>query len=208
MEAKAIKNDAIFDEKAEFSDTGSTIFANSPENQDKTSEEAPISTENSQKSTENSSFSSESKENTAKNSLFSLENEESTPNTDNSLTREGKTNRFFDEANKSAFCKDFPEVDLEKLRNRQDFQSFLTILTENPTLSQIYACFNKITASAEENSQSKLLHALANAKAGVGALSSSQDKDFAFFTKEQVMRMSPAQIKAHYKEIRQSQQRW
>ncbi len=184
MENKTAENNAIFNEKIDFSDTGSAILVNYEGNSSQNDDLEAISSEN-------CSDSSKIEENNL-----------------NQPVLQEKTADLFDEASKSAFLKDYPEVDLEKLKNRQDFQSFLAILTQNPTLSQIYACYNSICAAAEKNSQKKLLNALANAKSSVGALSSAQEKDIAFFTKEQVKQMSPSQIKENYNKIRESQQRW
>ena len=124
----------------------------------------------------------------------------------------GENNAFslenlLNEENISQFSKDYPEIDINKLTNRQEFQAFLALLSKNPTLSQIYACFNEISSKAEENTQGKLLQALANAKAGVGSLSSSESQT-PYFTREQVLRMSPEQIKANFSQIRKSQERW
>ena len=184
MENKQEQNNPILAENTAFSDTGSAVFenpeVNSEENHEKVANTAQ-NPDNLPESTENQAISAPISEKEA--DLFSHES-------------------------KSAFSKDFPEIDVDSLRNRQDFQSFLAILTKNPTLSEVYACFNSIFASAEEKSEKKLLQALANAKSSVGALSSPQDNATGFFTKEQVKQMTPSQIKANYKEIRESQERW
>lgn len=172
----------ISSENNGFTDTGSVVFENSSESREQESVPNSVLQNNSNKINDN----------TISSSANSVQNQE----------------KFFDDANKAAFSKEFPTADIEKLRNSRDFQALLTILTKNPTLSEIYACFNQICSSAEESSQNKLLQAIANAKTGVGALSSAHDKDVAFFTKEQVLKMTPEQIKSHYKEIRESQQHW
>ena len=184
MENKQEQKAPILAENSAFSDTGSAIFENL---------EAK-SQEKSEKITDFNQNSSDLPENKENQAVFAQNSD--------------KTADLFSEESKSAFSKDFPEIDPNSLRNRQDFQSFLAILTKNPTLSEVYACFNSIFASAEEKTEKKLLQALANAKSSVGALSSPQDNSTGFFTKEQVKQMSPAQIKANFKEIRESQQRW
>lgn len=184
MENKQEQNYPFLAENTAFSDTGSAIFENPEVNSEENHEKVANSAQNPDNLPE------------------------STENQLISAPISGKEADLFSDASKSAFSKDFPEINVDSLRNRQDFQSFLAILTKNPTLSEIYACFNGIFASAEEKSEKKLLQALANAKAGVGALSSPHDKATGFFTKEQVKQMTPAQIKANYKEIRESQERW
>lgn len=184
METKEVRNDEILTEKTEFSDTGSAIFIKDKETAPESNDFGGISLKN------------------AQNQPKTEENDQSQP-----IFHENQAD-LFNKSSKEAFSHDYPNVDLEKLINRQDFQSFLAILTQNPTLSQIYECYNKIFEAAEENSQKKLISALANAKSSVGPLSSAQNTEIGFFTKEQVKQMSPAQIRAHYKEIRQSQSKW
>ena len=184
MEQNSLEKDPKLGEKTAFSDTGSAIFENSQENQDKIGENPNVLNETIQNTPENAE------------------------NAENSAVSKEKTPNFLDETSKATFSKDFPDVDIEKLCSSQDFQALLAILTKNPTLSEIYAYFNKINESAEEKSAKKLLQALANAKSSVGALSTAQNIDHAYFTKDQVLKMSPEQIKAHYNAIRKSQQRW
>lgn len=184
MEEKTHENNPI-------SDTESPVFENFQESIAKSSENSINSEEASQNAVKNPQITENRGENEAK-SLVSPQN----------------SSDFFNDNSLASFSKDFPDVDPEKLKSQASLQEFLGIITKNPTLSEIYACFNRICAKAEENSQNKLLYALANAKASVGALSSAHERDNTFFTKEQVKQMSPAQIKENYKAIRESQQRW
>ena len=184
MENKQEQNKPNLAENTAFSDTGSAVFENLEPNFQENHEKITDLNQNPEVSTKNKEI----------QSVFAQNSD--------------KTADLFSEESKSAFSRDFPEIDLNSLRNRQDFQSFLAILTKNPTLSEVFACFNGIFASAEEKSEKKLLQALANAKTSVGALSSPQNTAPGFFSKEQVKLMTPAQIKANYKEIRESQQRW
>lgn len=184
MDQNSLEKGPNLGEKSVFSDTGSAIFENLQENQDK--------------SVENHNVLSETIQNAPKTA----------ENYENPVVSEEKTPNFLDETSRTTFSKEFPDVDIEKLCNSQEFQALLAILSKNPTLTEIYACFNKISASAEEKSEKRLLQALANAKSGVGALSSAQNAEHAYFTKDQVLKMSPDQIKTHYNAIRKSQQRW
>lgn len=137
------------------------------------------------------------------------QNQEITPKSrENANETPDMRHDFFDFANVSAFKKDFPEIDVKKLQDSREFQAFLGILSQKPTLSQIYTCFSEICTSAEEKSEKRLLQALANANAGVGALSSSQRSENPYFTREQVLKMSPQQVRKHYESIRKSQEKW
>ena len=189
-------------QKTHFTDTGSTVFVDPNNNLAKTEGSTPQSehsfseiTENSAKTEENSQKTEESKE----NDIALPGNQENSQ--DNSVN-------FFNSENKSAFSREFPDVDLDKLRNREDFQAFLGILTANPTLSKAYACFNAIVSSAEETAEKKALQALANAKTSVGALAAKESGNEIYFSKEQVLRMSSDEIKRNFERIRQSQAKW
>ena len=184
FESKPLENE----EKTRVSDTGSAKIISS---------EAEIDP-NQPNSEENISKTEEAKENKPKTA----------ENKDKALNLQSNTLDFFNNESKTAFSKDFPDVDIEKLRESEHFQAFLSILTKNPTLSEVYACFNSIFASAEEKSEKKLLQALANATSGVGALSTSNSAAEPYFTREQVLKMTPEQIKRNYTQIRKSQARW
>ena len=106
------------------------------------------------------------------------------------------------------FNTSFPTLDAEKLKKNKDFQAFISILTPNLSLSQVYSRFSALSASIEENAQKKLAQAIANASSGVGSLSSSESNGDVFFTKEQVLRMTPEQISKNYAKIRRSQEKW
>lgn len=175
-------------EKIVFTDTGSSVFVDINNNNE-------FSTENLEQPPEISPKEPETAENSAQSGSFTE-------------TKAKKQINFFDEENKTSFTKDFPDVDLDKLKNREDFQSFLRILVENPTLSQAYACFNTISASIEEKAEKRAAQALANAKSSVGSLAAKESGEEVFFTKEQVLKMSAEEIKRNYTKIRNSQARW
>ena len=115
---------------------------------------------------------------------------------------------FFNEQSKNELNAQFPDVEIEKLRSSKEFSSLLGLIIQNPTLAQVYSCFNSICKSCEEKSKEKLVSALASAEAGVGSLSSRARNDDDFFTKEQVLQMSQEEIKRNYDKIRQSQRLW
>ena len=201
-----------------FTDTGSAKIVKIAESQDNSSQNNAFLTETTEKSATAS-------ENSRKNEVFSEKSEEidkkssdiaengqtkaqseqkEPPNTENASTNIN----LFSPENVQAFSKDFPDVNLYELQKSENFQAFIGILTKNPTLSQVYAGFNAIVASIEEKSQKKLIQTMANAKASPGALSSSKESAIQYFTREQVLKMTPEQIKANYSQIRKSQEKW
>ena len=201
MTKSTITENPNFPEKVAFTDTGSAKINNLSHFTDKSNEKNLGINENKEnpqastdilpKITENVDVSPQS----AENSQSSTKNFE--------FYRD-----FFSEDSKSEFSKNFPDIDPSKLRNNREFCSLLELLRKNPTLSQIYACFNGIYLSAASNAEEKLLHALANSNASVGALSSANSSTECYFTKEQVLKMSKEQIKANYSQIRNSQKHW
>ena len=208
-----------FAENPHFTDTGSAKNSNFIQKQEKpVQQNISFSDENANKvvNTEENAVKSETfpsnNATTGEHKSFSVENSinqhVSPPNSALQCENTSKDVDLFDEENVRAFSNDFPGVDINKLRESKNFQDFLGVLNKNPTLSQVYACFNSIVAFAEENSQKKLAQAMANAKSSPGALSSSQECAPQYFTKEQVLKMTPAQIKAHFSQIRKSQEKW
>ncbi len=124
------------------------------------------------------------------------------------FNHDGDLSLFYNIASENELKNSFPAVDIGMLRENKEFNSLLLTIMKNPTLSDIYACYNAIISQSEENSRLKLAQALANADTSVGALASTEGGGVSYFTKEQVLKMSPAQIKQNFKQIRESQGKW
>ena len=182
-------------ENSHFTDTGSTVFVDSSNNSCIEHESCAIPAEDSGKI-------GESQENHNKNGSDSAISNE-TAETDGDFC-----SNLFSKDSKSAFSREFPDINPESLKNRKEFQDLLGILNKNPTLAQIYACFNAISSQAEANAEKRVLQALANAKSSVGALCAKESGDEVFFTKEQVLKMSREDIKRNLTRIKQSQSKW
>ena len=119
-----------------------------------------------------------------------------------------KHGNFFTEEGVSQLKRDFPAVDPEKLSKSENFQAFLSVIKENPTLSEIYSAFNAISASIEEKAREKALYSLASSSATPGALSSGESSDTVYYTRAQVLEMSREEIRKNLDIIRQSQAKW
>ena len=158
-------------QKTRFTDTGSTIFVDPNNNLTKTEDSSPQSKQLFSEIAENSAKAKENGPKTEKNK------ENGTASVEIQENSQDSNDIFFNFESKSAFSQEFPDVDLDKLRNREDFQAFLGILTANPTLSKAYACYNAIVSSAEETAEKKALQALANAKTSVGALAAKENSN-------------------------------
>ena len=216
-------------ENSGFKDTGSAIdpiFQENLPDSTQNEEKSGGNTQNQLNSVENEAFLEENNqkvgeiaqiaakspanaEETAINEANSTENPALTKIAEENQGQKGQNNtNLFDSANVEAFSRDFPEVDVKSLQSNHEFKSFLELLAKKPTLTEVYACFSEIYASARKKSENRLVQAVANASAGVGALSSSQKAENPYFTKEQVLRMSPEQIRKNYTYIRKSQEKW
>ena len=226
-EAKSIENDgkgADFTEKAAKNSNNSRksvengcYSSKNSENSlesSNSSENNAISSKNREKSLDlsnsrgNGLDSSKIEPNLAKGeerSSKSIENGEGSPNY---KANPVNTSDFFNSDSERELKASFPTVEVENLRNSKEFNQLLELVIKNPTLAQIYSCFNSIVSSAEENSRLKLASALAAAESGVGSLASSAPSEKAFFTRDEVLRMSQEEIKKNYTKIRQSQQLW
>ncbi|MBO5261435.1 MAG: hypothetical protein J6B45_00135 [Clostridia bacterium] len=204
--------DLIFEGNSRENTQNEEKSGGNTQNQLNSVENEALLEENNQKAGENAQIAAKSSTNaeeTAINEANSTENPAFTRIAEENQGQKGQNNtNLFDSANVNAFSRDFPEVDVKSLQSSQEFKSFLELLAKKPTLTEVYACFSEIYASARKKSENRLVQAVANASAGVGALSSSQKAENPYFTKEQVLRMSPEQIRKNYTYIRKSQEKW
>ena len=125
-------------------------------------------------------------------------------------SRENKEESFnyFSESQEKELKSLYPSVNLDNLKKNAEFCSLLETISKKPSLLDVYSAFLSIAASFEEKAMQKAMQAVANAQASVGSLSSNQESKDIFFTKEQVLQMSPEQIRKNYLKIRQSQEKW
>lgn len=206
-----------------FTDTGSTILPKNEANSSANSVENGANKEFLSKTEENSLKTQENQENQpfsvqnppvlAKNNVKVQENarfsqENGVVNQSGAPLSQENELDLLSANNINNFNKDFPGVDIEKVRTNQGFSALLSAIMHNPSLSSVYSCFNSIVEAAEESSRVKILHALANLDASVGSLSSSQPSDSGYFTREQVMKMSREEVKQNLDKIRASQSNW
>lgn len=106
------------------------------------------------------------------------------------------------------FAKKHPNVDINKLSEDANFVAFAGQRVGKEPLATIYSGYLELTQSIEKNIQNKNKQQLANANATPGALSTTGTGESEFFTKEQVQKMTPAEIKKNFEKIRKSQEKW
>ncbi|MBQ7353584.1 MAG: hypothetical protein IJW54_06265 [Clostridia bacterium] len=109
------------------------------------------------------------------------------------------------------FSSKYGDVDINELFKDEGFRTFADGKLESKSLSEVYEQYLpfKKMIEGQKSKQDKEAMELSLSKVGVGSLTNSGGATGdTFFTKEQVLKMSPAEIKKNYEKIRESQQRW
>jgi hypothetical protein len=106
------------------------------------------------------------------------------------------------------FNKLFPGVSLEKINQDELFRLFSSHNGNKLTISDLYTNYLRFISMVEGDFAKKSLVSLQNKLLSPGSLASSEKSGEIFFTKEQVLKMSPSQIADNYEIIRKSQQKW
>lgn len=102
------------------------------------------------------------------------------------------------------FSKAYPDVDVADLFNTQDFSEFAADLVGNIPLTKVYDLYLKTqekTAKAVEDSDDMKK---ARRQSTPGNLSSGGSSNGDFYTKEQLDKMSPEEIKQNWKKVERS----
>lgn len=106
------------------------------------------------------------------------------------------------------FNKLFPGVSLEKINQDELFRLFSSHNGNKLTISDLYTNYLRFISMVEGDFAKKSLVSLQNKLLSPGSLASSEKSGEIFFTREQVLKMSPSQIADNYEIIRKSQQKW
>lgn len=101
----------------------------------------------------------------------------------------------------------YPNVSKKTLLGDESFRIF-TEGKESKSTAVNYAKYQKLVKSIGEDAILQEKHRQNNANSILGALSSTQNANQVYFTREQVKNMSPSEIKRNYELIRKSQQNW
>lgn len=110
--------------------------------------------------------------------------------------------------NRNEFIKKYPDVDINKLVDDENFIAYVGGRGSTETLVKLYEGYTELSNRIKKQLQDKEKQQLANSKATPGALSTTGTNNADFFTKEQVLKMTPAEIKKNYETIRKSQKKW
>lgn len=118
---------------------------------------------------------------------------------------------------KEAFAKDIssfreknPDVDIGKLFEDKDFLSYAEGRFGSVPLEKLYGNYRELVGklTGQKADEEKAAQAIANKKAGVGSLRSSNTADSGFFTPEQVKAMSPSETRKNLDKIMESMKKW
>ncbi len=109
------------------------------------------------------------------------------------------------------FATAHPTVNINEMFEDEMFMSFAEGKLGIKSLSEIYSSylpFEEAMTNAKREAEKKA-HAQAVAQAAVGSLTNaSTPPEGEFFTKEQVLKMSPKEVHDNYEKIRRSQAKW
>ena len=106
------------------------------------------------------------------------------------------------------FTNKHPEVNLQTLIQDPQFQKFASGKVGVLPLSEIYEGFIEVVTEYEKKAKAMAKQMLANQKASPGSLSSTNPTDSGYFTKEQVQKMTQAEVHENYDKIRASMRKW
>ena len=106
-----------------------------------------------------------------------------------------------------SFTRENPGVSKECLINDSLFKEFFEGV-KSASLSSSYSQFCNFVSKIQDEAIKKERARQSNANASVGVLSNNVSSEDTYFTKEQVLKMSPKEIKKHYNRIRESQATW
>lgn len=109
------------------------------------------------------------------------------------------------------FSEKYPGVNVQELFADEDFIKFAMSALEVVSLTSVYEAYLPIKTEREriKAENEKAASMSANSSVAVGSVTSATDPaDSEFFTKEQVQKMSPEEVKKNYEKIRKSQEKW
>lgn len=107
-----------------------------------------------------------------------------------------------------SFAAEHPDVKLDELISDKHFRAFAEGKVGNVPLSKIYSDFLDLVSEYDEKAANKAAQMLANKNASPGSLQHAQEVDSDFFTRDQVKKMSQAEVRANYDKIRKSMEKW
>lgn len=197
------------------SEFSSPCVDNSPKNQEKSKENQSKSTNIGKNTEKTSVFTENTDTSSGKTEVLTQSSDSSADSISNLEKNDDKSNKTtvgttFEEVidrDFEDFKTIFPNITKKCLLEDQNFRIFAEG-KENKSISVSYAKYRKIVENISNEAVLQEKARQNNANTNIGALSSTQNANNTFFTREQVQNMSPSEIKRNYDLIRQSQQKW
>lgn len=113
------------------------------------------------------------------------------------------------EKDRDEFFNKYPDVDMETLLKDNAFKKFAVGKVGNQPMSQIYEDYQEMVNEYEKKSKQYASKLLANSKATPGSLHNpTNNSNSVFFSKEEVEKMTPSEVKVHYETIMKSMKKW
>lgn len=110
------------------------------------------------------------------------------------------------------FKAEFPNVDLNELSKEQDFVKFSNKLIGKVPLKDIYEAYasvrNSLKASVEETTKNEIVKKMAKDNSSAGSLQNVGDVGAPKYTREQIGKMSKAEIEKNWKDVEESYDYW
>lgn len=128
--------------------------------------------------------------------------------TEEAASREKEEREAWFQNDRAVFLEQHPDVRLDELIADRQFRAYAMGKTGQMPLSEIYEGFVEMVGEYEENARKMAAQMLANQKASPGALSTSQSAESDFFTRDEVRKMTPAEVRVNYEKIRSSMTKW
>lgn len=110
--------------------------------------------------------------------------------------------------NLSDFMKKYPDKSINELLGNQAFSKFIKGRMYDTPMTELYEDFIEIVGSSEDKSKQMAKQIVANKNASVGSLADTGKAEQEYYTKEQVKKMTPAEVRKNYEQIIKSQKKW
>lgn len=121
---------------------------------------------------------------------------------------EQKQKEWFEKDREDFFLK-YPDVEMANLLKDNAFKKFAIGKVGNQPMSQIYEDYQEVVSEYEKKSKQYASKLLANSKATPGSLhNSNNSSNNGFLSKEDVEKMTPAEIKVNYEQIMRDMKKW
>ena len=108
---------------------------------------------------------------------------------------------------KADFLSKYPDVNLKELSNDEMFKKFLYGKIGNVPMASIYEGYMEVKAEIDKKAKEVATRMVANQQASPGSLSSNTDTENAFYTLDQLKKLSKEEVRKNYEKVIASEKR-